>query len=182
MNCEEAGLLMMDALDGTLGPSDVKRLEAHLARCPVCQAEWTALQTVESWLSYAPLVSPAPGFADRVATRLARQNARRRLGGGLVVLAAAALLALSPLLQGWLLPLPLSPAAEVIRQITRHTLVVMWHVLRGLWIAGHALATGLDLSPEAAAHVSLGALLLFLLGLQSGVHRLSRAERRVQTS
>ncbi|RMF28770.1 MAG: hypothetical protein D6759_15140, partial [Chloroflexi bacterium] len=102
--------------------------------------------------------------------------------GGLVVLAAAALLALGPLLQGWLLPLPLSPDATVIRQLIHSTLVVVWHALRGLWIATHALAVGLDLSPEAAAHVFLGALLLFLLGLQSGVHRLSRAERRVQTS
>ena len=181
MNCEEAGLLMMDALDGTLVLSDVNRLEAHLDRCPVCQAEWTALQAVENWLGRAPLVPPAPGFADRVAARLARQNARRRLGGGVIVLAAAALLAFAPLLQGWLLPPPLSPDAEVIRQLARHGLVVVWHTLRGLWIAAHALAAGLDLSPGAAAHAALGALLLFLLGLQSGAYRLRSAERRVQT-
>ncbi len=70
---------MMDALDGVLTAPGRRRLAAHLEACRRCRAGWDALNALERMLASAPMMFPAPGFAERVAARLARFEAQ--LGG-----------------------------------------------------------------------------------------------------
>ena len=46
ISCEKAELLLSARLDGALSPREAARLEAHLARCPRCQAAARELETL----------------------------------------------------------------------------------------------------------------------------------------
>jgi predicted anti-sigma-YlaC factor YlaD len=91
-NCEVYRQWMSLKLDGLL-PSDQERsLEAHLATCAACRAEWEALQFVSCLLGDQPMVPAPPGFAARVERRLATgKTARRRGVIGAAVLALGTL-------------------------------------------------------------------------------------------
>lgn len=75
LSCEEALEQMSQALDGLLTEAEREALEAHLAGCPACRADWAAL--VELHQAMGELEeTPAPeGFADRVMERI-REEAR----------------------------------------------------------------------------------------------------------
>jgi len=104
MTHEETFLLMMDALDGLLTPPDKDRLDAHLALCTRCYAEWQALQLVDNLLFSAPPVVAPAGFSQRVLAGLEAPSWKRMLGAlfalglgsvaALMVVAAPAALAL----------------------------------------------------------------------------------------
>ena len=53
LSCEEALEQMSQALDGPLTGEEQGELEAHLACCPACRADWAALrelhQAMGSW-------------------------------------------------------------------------------------------------------------------------------------
>lgn len=86
-NCQDVGLLMSLALDKSLAQGEAGCLEEHLRQCPTCQEEWEAMQRVSRLFTDAPLMSPPPGFADRVMQRLAqRQTRRQRLLTGAALL------------------------------------------------------------------------------------------------
>jgi anti-sigma factor RsiW len=61
-------------LDGRLARQECVELEAHLAACSECRARWAAFQQIDQVLSTAATFAPAPGFAGRLAARLARQR------------------------------------------------------------------------------------------------------------
>lgn len=72
LSCEEALEQMSQALDGPLTGEEQGELEAHLACCPACRADWAALRE----LHQAMEETPAPeGFADRVMERV-REDVR----------------------------------------------------------------------------------------------------------
>ena len=97
MRCEQRDQmteLMSMALDNLLEGDDQQRLAAHLAACPICEAEWSAMQQVSLMFEDAPMVGPPLGFAVRVERQLdERSKKRRRVFGGLAVLTSSLSLA-----------------------------------------------------------------------------------------
>jgi len=74
-------------LDGLLDQEQVTRLQAHLAHCEACRAEWEAVHWLSSILEAEPAAAPAPDFAARGNLRLQRRETRRRrVRGGIGVL------------------------------------------------------------------------------------------------
>jgi hypothetical protein len=57
-------------LSGVLAPA----AQHHLDGCPSCQDRADAEREIVALLEALPLMSPAPGFADRVMTRVARPH------------------------------------------------------------------------------------------------------------
>lgn len=96
VSCQDVGRLMSLALDQSLTQGEVRCLEEHLKQCPTCREEWEAMQRVSRLFTDAPLMSPSPGFADRVMQRLAQRQARRQrlLAGGALVVVCLSLVAL----------------------------------------------------------------------------------------
>ena len=91
---EQMTELMSMALDKLLGSQDRQRLDAHLATCSHCQAEWAAMQQVSLLFEQSPMVGPPLGFAVRVERRLEEKSKkRRRVFGGLAVLTSSLSLA-----------------------------------------------------------------------------------------
>lgn len=54
MNCQRVQDHFIDYQDGTLPPDDSAQLRAHLASCPTCQREWSALQEITRKLDTLP--------------------------------------------------------------------------------------------------------------------------------
>jgi hypothetical protein len=117
-------------LDGEL-PSD---LVAHLAGCPECQERALAEQEIVEQLSALPLMSPAPGFADRVMHAVVLPDpfairslatVRRRLFASRRSLAVAASLAI--LLVG-------SMAGSIVWSLAHQDTLAAW----GSWLAAQA--------------------------------------------
>jgi hypothetical protein len=62
--------LTPDDLDAWLTGALVPAAQAHLAGCPACQ-EWADTEReIVAMLGGLPLLSPAPGFADRIMARI----------------------------------------------------------------------------------------------------------------
>ncbi|MFI5337456.1 MAG: anti-sigma factor family protein, partial [Opitutales bacterium] len=60
MNCQRVQELFPDYQDGSLTPADAVELRAHVASCPACQREWSALQELTRKLDQLA-VAPEPG-------------------------------------------------------------------------------------------------------------------------
>lgn len=58
MNCNRVTELFIDYQDGTLPPDEASQMRSHLASCPTCQREWSALQEITRKLDQLP--QPAP--------------------------------------------------------------------------------------------------------------------------
>jgi predicted anti-sigma-YlaC factor YlaD len=86
-NCQVYRHWMSLKLDGLLDEDQERALQAHLAMCAACRAEWEALQFVSCLLNEQPTVPAPTGFVARFEGRLAAERAARRRG----VLGAAAL-------------------------------------------------------------------------------------------
>lgn len=54
MNCQRVQDNFIDYQDGTLPPAESAQLRAHLASCPTCQREWSALQEITRKLDSLP--------------------------------------------------------------------------------------------------------------------------------
>lgn len=106
MGCDRVREWMMQELDGDLGSAQRVELEAHLAGCASCQAEWGRLQELERLLKGAPAVRPSAGFVGRVLARVDRRRQFRQVAlGGLALAAGAAavtFLSIAPAV--WTLP------------------------------------------------------------------------------
>jgi predicted anti-sigma-YlaC factor YlaD len=81
-----------------LSSTQSQLLHAHLATCPECRAQWTAMTMVSQMLHAAPTIGPLPGFTVRFEARLAYRLEQRRqaliwilLGIGVVALVILAL-------------------------------------------------------------------------------------------
>lgn len=73
-------------LEDGLTETETIELEAHLADCAVCQAEFDALTRFDRLLASAPPVSPSADFVTTFETRLEhRLNRRRTIAGVLVI-------------------------------------------------------------------------------------------------
>ncbi len=81
--------LLSAYLDGELDPPRRQRVAAHLATCPLCSQELTALQAGAAALARLPLPPQAPRL--RLRRRLRRQGARLALTGGIIALLALSL-------------------------------------------------------------------------------------------
>jgi predicted anti-sigma-YlaC factor YlaD len=97
MQCEhseQASAMMSLSLDGMLDAGGEHRLQRHLVACPVCQAEWQAMQRISTMLGESSMVGPPLGFAIRVERRLSeRARKERRVFGGVAVLTSSLSLA-----------------------------------------------------------------------------------------
>lgn len=59
LSCEEALEQMSQALDSPLTGEEQGELEAHLACCPACRADWAALRELhQAWGSWRRLRCP----------------------------------------------------------------------------------------------------------------------------
>ncbi len=68
---------MTRALDKELPGEDTRLLQTHLLECATCAGEWAALLAVHQQLSNARMLSPTPGFANRVMNRIAARGQKR---------------------------------------------------------------------------------------------------------
>lgn len=59
MNCSRVTELFIDYQDGSLPPDEAAQMRAHLASCPTCQREWSALQEITRKLDSLPQPEPS---------------------------------------------------------------------------------------------------------------------------
>lgn len=64
MNCQRAQDQFIDYQEGTLLPDVAAQLRAHLASCPTCQREWSALQEITRKLDLLPAEQPSPRLRE----------------------------------------------------------------------------------------------------------------------
>ena len=64
MNCQRAQDHFIDYQEGTLPPDVAAQLRAHLASCPTCQREWSALQEITRKLDLLPAEQPSPRLRE----------------------------------------------------------------------------------------------------------------------
>ena len=110
----QMSLAMSARLDNSLDKDEDALLQAHLAACELCQAEWASLQRLDRILSSAPMM-PAPlRLRVQVMSRLGRRDeARRGVIGGLTLAlgtVALVLLMLAPAVNGLLVAVGVAPA------------------------------------------------------------------------
>ncbi len=66
MNCSRVQDSFIDYQDGTLPPDESAALRAHLASCPTCQREWSALQEITRKLDALPAEEePSPRLREQ---------------------------------------------------------------------------------------------------------------------
>jgi hypothetical protein len=66
MNCQRVQDSFIDYQDGTLPPDESAALRGHLASCPACQREWSALQEITRKLDTLPAdESPSPRLREQ---------------------------------------------------------------------------------------------------------------------
>ncbi len=78
MSCQRAAELMSLALEEEATPEERQELQAHLASCEACAAEWYALQAVESLLIATLPVEPPETLATDILQGVARCRQRAR--------------------------------------------------------------------------------------------------------
>ena len=179
-NCQVYRRWMSLKLDGMLDQDQERALQAHLATCAACRAEWETLQCVSRLLAEQPMIPAPTGFMARVERRLtAERAAKRRAVVGAAALALGALglatLVLSSLagLIVWLWPLIQQPS--------------LWESLKG-WLTqladvclavGHAIALLLGSLFDAAGGPTLLVYMLAVLLLTTLWSRLVLRRVRV---
>ena len=66
MNCTRVQDCFIDYQDGSLPPDEAAQLRAHLASCPTCQREWSALQEITRKLDTLPAdEEPSPRLREQ---------------------------------------------------------------------------------------------------------------------
>ncbi len=102
MSCPRAAELMFLALEEEATPDERLELDAHLATCGACAAQWRALQAVEGLLARASDMEPPASLAPRIMQGVERHRLRRerwlRLRSFLYILAGCLALAAAPVL------------------------------------------------------------------------------------
>lgn len=100
MTCEEAKILLHALLDGELDAGHAREVEAHIASCPACAAEFAAQREMQRALAGTDLRYTAPAsLRSRIEASLPqpqrRQPTRRALLRGFAMGSAASALAAS---------------------------------------------------------------------------------------
>ena len=65
MNCARVQDSFIDYQDGSLPAAEAAQLRAHLAGCPACQREWSALQEITRKLDALPAEEPGPRLREQ---------------------------------------------------------------------------------------------------------------------
>ena len=90
-------MLMSVALDDEATPDELQRLREHVRTCAACAGIWERWQVVDRRFDAAPLMTPAPNFADAVMARIEARSLQRRqtrrYATGLVALVAGGFVA-----------------------------------------------------------------------------------------
>ncbi len=81
---------MQTALDEPLPPDQQTQLDAHLATCAECAAQWAALTAFERLFSAEPKAAPRAGFTGRFRARLAQRHSRPTTMWGALALGVGA--------------------------------------------------------------------------------------------
>jgi hypothetical protein len=71
-------MLMSVALDDEATPEELQRLREHVRTCAGCAGTWERWQVVDRRFDAAPLMTPAPNFADAVMARIEARSLQRR--------------------------------------------------------------------------------------------------------
>ena len=66
MKCSDFEKLEMKYIDGSISPSELERLKAHIALCENCASEHEAYKRVLEGIAYLPEPEPNEGFTDTV--------------------------------------------------------------------------------------------------------------------
>ena len=64
MNCQRIQESFADYQDATLAPDESAAVRTHLASCPTCQREWSALQEISRKLTLLPAAEPSPRLRE----------------------------------------------------------------------------------------------------------------------
>jgi Putative zinc-finger len=73
MECAQVEGHWPEYLDGTLEPSAVRALDAHMAVCRACRERWRGLEFVRQSLCSLPEETPPAGMRERFALQLERE-------------------------------------------------------------------------------------------------------------
>ena len=65
MNCQRLQESFVDYQDGTLAADESAQIRTHLATCPTCQREWSALQEITRKLALFPAEEPSPRLREQ---------------------------------------------------------------------------------------------------------------------
>lgn len=65
MNCQRLQESFIDYQDGTLATDESAQIRTHLATCPTCQREWSALQEISRKLALFPAEEPSPRLREQ---------------------------------------------------------------------------------------------------------------------
>ncbi|WP_128924612.1 anti-sigma factor family protein [Bradyrhizobium guangxiense] len=77
MTCDEARILLHALLDGELDAGHAREVEAHIASCPDCAAEFAAQREMQRMLAGTKLRYTAPAsLRDRIEASLPKQQAQ----------------------------------------------------------------------------------------------------------
>jgi len=109
MNCQELTELLDNGDLRHLAGARRREVDAHLAGCPDCAAEWR----VQIRIATTPIPPPLPGFIE-MCRRLVAAGAARRFGGRLVVVGALVVLAAAAAVLGWYLQAPAPSPVQVV--------------------------------------------------------------------
>ena len=105
MSCEQAHRWMVERIDREIDAAGTSHLDAHLAHCADCRAEWERLQALDLFFRRAPMARPARGFSGRVMARIDRRRWIGQLVLGGVALGVGGIVAVTLLVGPSLLAL-----------------------------------------------------------------------------
>ena len=161
MRCHEASEWMSLRLDRLLDAQEEGLLDAHLATCQQCRAEWESMQRACAVFYEADLMMAPAGLQARIVADVRRRNARVRLLRGMLLAFLALLvggtLCVPPLLQ----TLAISTANPSSLQVLGEVVRAMVEATRSLLGAGFVVLDAVLLAPVWAAI----AVYLFITGL-----------------
>ena len=184
------GERMSLALDGRLSARERAELDAHLAMCDECRTRWEAFRQVDRVLSSAPQAALAPGFANRFAAKLARQQAlqsqrarRERITAGIGVLAAGAvalaLLVVPLILSAWTGVSRLVTGAPTLLASTVEMVARWWVTFRALGEAGQSI---LGVLAPSSGPIIAGYVLMLIVVVAAWASMMRSASRRWSTT
>lgn len=74
MNCNDITPLISASLDDEISLAQKTVLEAHLAACPACAAQFERLRAADALFHRMRTAAPAPFFENRLMERIARRK------------------------------------------------------------------------------------------------------------
>ena len=82
MRCDQVDKLLIDYLEGELGPTDAASVREHIDVCRACAAEAAAFESTRDLLRNDGYVEPSPFYWTRFNARLRQRMGRRSIWAG----------------------------------------------------------------------------------------------------